>query len=713
MKPFAGRRSDSPHGVRRGRLKLITQEESVECGLACLAMLGGYFGHDLDLASVRRVIGCSPRGSTLGALIDGAEQLGLRACALRVDVDYLKRLQQPCILHWNANHYIVYRPTRRGPMIYDPAVGKLTLSWTDVEIAFSGVCVCVEPNPNFKILHLRRRASLRDILPRVRGLRSTLAQLLVMTAAMEVLLLLLPLQVKLGLDELIPGKDYALLIHSSALLAAAVTLLLVLGVARGRLCNGVGIALSRQWTAHLFHHAVHLPASFYERRRLADLLSRFGSINNIQFALTGNMAEVVLDASTSVVVGIVMFTFQPQLAFIVFGARGLTIAIRLLLQPKVLRLSASLVSAEAKKNEEILESFAGIETIRIAGVENQRTARVTTAIERLAGYERSLQNFMTGYVSANQAIVNLERVLTTALGTWYAIHGQMTPGTLVAFLAYAELFSWKLQRVIDKGGELATLRVHMDRVAEIALEVPDVTKGTHQERDAALEASLRIENLSYRYGPDATWSFDNLNFCVDAGECLAVVGPSGCGKTTLVKLALGLLVPERGRVMLGGVDVRDLGFELYRKHVAAVMQDDFLFHGSILENIALGDLAPDLARVRYVSEIAALHAEVVAMPMEYETILGDDGASLSGGQKQRVLLARALYRSPQILILDEATSHLDVATERLVCERIRRLGVTCILIAHRPETIAYADRVIRLQSSQVLPARPTDTEAVA
>jgi ATP-binding cassette subfamily B protein RaxB len=271
----------------------------------------------------------------------------------------------------------------------------------------------------------------------------------------------------------------------------------------------------------------------------------------------------------------------------------------------------------------------------------------------------------------------------------------MTTGTLVLCVAYAEQFAARARDLIDKLVELRLLRVHTQRIADIALTEP--------ERDvastwagAAPEPRIEVDAVAFRYAEGEPWVLKDCSLAIAAGESVAISGPSGCGKTTLAKLILGLLQPTEGRITIGGIDIRKFGLGAYRAQFGAVMQEDELFSGSIADNISFFDPNADMDAIRTAAAMASIADDVMAMPMGYETLVGDMGSSLSGGQKQRVLLARALYRRPRILLLDEATSHLDVSRERRINGEVARLAITRIIIAHRPETIASADRVIHL-----------------
>jgi ATP-binding cassette, subfamily B, bacterial CvaB/MchF/RaxB len=352
-----------------------------------------------------------------------------------------------------------------------------------------------------------------------------------------------------------------------------------------------------------------------------------------------------------------------------------------------------------------------VQSIKLFGRQESRRSRWLNLVVDAVNQDLVTQKLSLGFRSANGLVFGIERVAIVWLGALLVLDSAFSVGMLFAFVSYKEQFSARVSGLIDKIIDFRMLTLQGERLADIVLTPP--------EEDApsipadVIEPSLEVRALSFRYSDNEPFVVLNCSFVVAAGESVAIVGPSGGGKTTLVKLMLGLLAPTDGHILAGGIDIHKLGIDRYRKLVGTVMQDDQLFAGSIADNISFFDPSPDQRSIEHVAQLAAVHEDIVAMPMGYNTLIGDMGAALSGGQKQRILLARALYKQPRILFLDEATSALDVQKERAVNEAIRSLNLTRIIIAHRPETIASAERVIVLQGGKVaqdlrrVPARDT------
>jgi ATP-binding cassette subfamily B protein RaxB len=309
------------------------------------------------------------------------------------------------------------------------------------------------------------------------------------------------------------------------------------------------------------------------------------------------------------------------------------------------------------------------------------------------------QKLGLGFRAANGFVFGVERIAVVWMGALLVLDSTFSVGMLFAFMSYKDQFSARIGGLIDKMIDLRMLGLQGERLADIVLTPPE------EEAPAtvadAIDASLEVSAVSFRYSDTEPLVLVNCSFRVAPHESVAIVGPSGCGKTTLLKLMLGLLAPTDGRVLAGGIDIQRLGIDRYRRLVGTVMQDDQLFAGSIADNICFFDPSPDQTAIEHFARMAAVHDDIAAMPMGYNTLIGDMGAALSGGQKQRILLARALYKRPRLLFLDEATSALDVPKEKAVNDAIRSLKLTRIIIAHRPETIASAERVIVLQGGKV------------
>jgi ATP-binding cassette subfamily B protein RaxB len=342
--------------------------------------------------------------------------------------------------------------------------------------------------------------------------------------------------------------------------------------------------------------------------------------------------------------------------------------------------------------------------IKLFGAEADRQARFMNLVVDAMNADIVVRRLEVTLAVANRGLFGLERVLVIWMGAVLVLDQALTVGMLLAFVAYKEQFSTRVGALIDKWAELKMLKVQGERLADIVLSEPEAQHpGVPRAAADSDGAPPRIElrGVGFRYSDSEGEVLRGVNLTIEPGESVAIVGVSGCGKTTLIKLMLGILKPAEGQVLIGGRQLDAVGSSAWRAMVGTVMQDEPLFAGSIADNISFFDSRPDMEGVIECARLAAVHEEIAALPMAYYTLIGDMGATLSGGQKQRVLLARALYKRPRILFLDEATSALDVERERLVNQAVRRLRLTRVIVAHRPETIASADRVVVLAAGSV------------
>jgi ATP-binding cassette, subfamily B, bacterial CvaB/MchF/RaxB len=688
------------HFGSRRRLPLFLQTEAAECGLASLGMIAWFHGHRIDLAGLRRRFTVSLKGATLAYLMQVAGRLHMAPRALRLELDELTRLRMPCILHWDLNHFVVLKAVEaRGAVIHDPAFGIRRMALSEVSKHFTGIALEVTPTTRFREADERRRLHLRDLTGPMLGLKRALAQVLVLALALQAIAIVSPFYMQWVVDGAVVAGDRDLL----TVLGIGFLLLAVIQVALTALRSWIVLYLSTtlnlQWLANVFSHLLRLPVSYFEKRHLGDVVSRFGAVNAIQRTLTSSFVEAILDGLMAAATLAMMVVYSVTLAAVAMGAVACYGLLRWIFYEPLRRATEEQIVHSAKQQSHFLETVRGVQSIKLFGRQDERRSRWLNLVVDSTNQDLATQKLGLGFRAANGLVFGVERIAVVWLGALLVLDSTFSVGMLFAFMSYKDQFSARIGGLIDKMIDLRMLGLQGERLADIVLTAP--------EEDApatvadALDASLEVSAVSFRYSDTEPLVLVNCSFRVAPGESVAIVGPSGCGKTTLLKLMLGLLAPTDGKVLAGGIDIQKLGIDRYRRLVGTVMQDDQLFAGSIGDNISFFDPAPDQAAIEQFAQLAAVHDDIHAMPMGYHTLIGDMGAALSGGQKQRILLARALYKQPRILLLDEATSALDVQKERAVNDAIRSLNLTRIIIAHRPETIASADRVIVLQGGRV------------
>ncbi|KWB71370.1 ABC transporter [Burkholderia ubonensis] len=699
------------------KLPMLLQTEATECGLACLAMIASYHGHHVDLATLRARFSVSLKGTGLARVIEIAQRLDLGTRALTLDLDQLGQLRVPCILHWNFNHFVVLKEVNgKSAVIYDPAQGIRKLPLDMLSRSFTGVALELWPTNSFEPREAAPPIKLRQLLGPVSGVSRSLGQVLVLALVLEVFALVQPFFMQWVIDEVIVSADRDLL----TVLALGFGLLLLMqqvtSVIRTWALMYFGTTLNVQWRANVFSHLLSLPVRYFERRHLGDVVSRFGSIDAIQQTLTTSFLSAVIDGLMTIVTLAMMFIYSRMLGCIALATMALYALLRWFWYRPLRHATEEQIVRAAKQQSHFLEIIRGVKTIKLFNRQHERRASWLSLLVEQVNAGLHIQKLQLLYQQLNGLLFGIEGILIIWLGARMVMDGQFTVGVLMAFNAYKGQFDSRVGSLIDKVFEVKMLQLQGERLADIVFEQPEPDASLRHVPGEADDpvASIEFDGVGFRYADGEPLVLDGVSLVIAPGESVALVGPSGCGKTTLVNVLLGVLEPTAGKVRIGSVDVDRLGLDRLRTLVGTVLQDDVLFAGSISDNISFFDPDADTQWIAECAQLAAVHDDIVAMPMGYNTLVGDMGTVLSGGQKQRVLLARALYKRPKILVLDEATSHLDLRREQQVNAAVSALRMTRVIVAHRPETIASADRIVMLNGGRIaLDRNRTALETVA
>jgi len=689
--------ADRLHFGFRHKVPQIIQTEAAECGLACLAMICGYHGKHVDLQSLRQRYGISSRGATLRTLMDIGNANELKSRALKLDINELNALKTPCILHWDLNHFVVLVAVKQGKVIiHDPAFGRRSLGLREVSEHFTGVALELWPDSGFTCEKPRVRLNLRNLMGNVSGLIPALTKIFCLSLMIESVNLLLPVGMQLVMDHVIPAKDPDLL--TLICLGLLFFILFRTGVSMLRAWTSLVMStlIDVQWKARLFDHLLKLPLDYFEKRKLGDIQSRFTSLDTLRTTLTTNVVNSIIDGIMSIGLIVMMVLYGGWLIWVILGFTAVYVIFRLSTYNAYRQVSEEQIVKGARAGSHFMETLYGISTLKALGLSKARANFwLNMNIDNANATVRKTK-FEMMFTGGNTLIATLDQVALLWLGATQVIDGHMTLGMFVAFNTYRGQFSERAANLLNMVLQLRMLSLHRDRIADIALTDTEQSLPERALLRPGEAASLDVRDLVFQYDSVSAPLINGLNLSVAAGESVAIVGPSGQGKTTLMKIMTGLLSPTSGRILFNSMDITTAGLNNYRSCIACVLQDDTLFAGSIAENIASFDEQKDEARIIDCATRCNIHDDIEKMPMGYETLISELGGSLSGGQKQRLLIARALYRRPAILFLDEATSHLDLDNEARINQAISELDITRIFIAHRPSTIESADRVIKL-----------------
>ena len=681
----------------RRRVPVIHQTETAECGLACLAMICGHFGKNIDLIYLRRKFNLSARGATLAGINGIAEQLGMATRALSLELDELRVLKTPCILHWDFSHFVVLVSVKRNRyVLHDPARGIRYISREEMSRYFTGVALEVWPGSEFQSETLQTRISLRSLINSIYGIKRTLAKIFCLSVVIEAINLLMPVGTQLVMDHAIPAGDRGLL----TLISAALMFFILLKAATSTLRAWSSLVMSTlinvQWQSGLFDHLLRLPLAFFERRKLGDIQSRFDSLDTLRATFTTSVIGFIMDSIMVVGVCVMMLLYGGYLTWIVLCFTTIYIFIRLVTYGNYRQISEECLVREARAASYFMETLYGIATVKIQGMVGIRGAHwLNMKIDAInSGIKLTRMDLLFGGI--NTFVTACDQIVILWLGAGLVIDNQMTIGMFVAFSSFRGQFSERVASLTSFLLQLRIMSLHNERIADIALHEKEEKKPEIEIVADMGPISLETNGLSYRYDSQSAPIFSALSLSVAPGESVAITGASGAGKTTLMKVLCGLFEPDSGRVLINGIDIRQIGINNYHRMIACVMQDDRLFSGSIRENICGFAEEMDEEWMVECARASHIHDVIMNMPMGYETLIGELGEGLSGGQKQRIFIARALYRKPGILFMDEATSALDSESEHFVNVAIKNMNITRVIIAHRETTLRTVDRVISI-----------------
>ncbi|AMN13239.1 MAG: peptidase domain-containing ABC transporter [Alteromonas macleodii] len=729
------------------RVPVVLQSEAAECGLACMTMIAQYYSDKRDLNALRQSVSVSLRGTTLKDVMRIASDLGFQTRAIKIEMEHLAQLSCPAILHWNMNHFVVLTKAKGKTLtIHDPALGERKLTYSEASKYITGIALEVTPSDTFSPKKSAPRLGLSQFFTRTTGFKRNLLTLFALSIVLQLFALASPYYMQIVVDDVLIYNNDALL----KALAIGFALLLIIetftsGI-RKFVILSVSSRLQLQMSASVFKHLLSLPLDYFDKRHIGDVVSRFGSLASIREFLTTGLVTALLDGLMAVITLAVMILYSPKLTLVVVAIMLAYLSVRLGLLPFIKRLTTERIALAALEQSHFMESVRAILPIRVYSQEVQRHGQWQNKLVATLNKDITLGKINIGSALTNQLLFGAENLVVVYIGASLVMEGTLSIGMLLAFMAYKARFVSALDGVVNKLIELSMLGVHFNRLSDILLTpsqqkplslktkddtfekqnvhfsnadvpnsstsnslAPNVLTPDGASTPSLLDAktrpvALKATALSYRYSETNAWVFKNLMFSVHSGEIVAITGDSGCGKSTMLKCLMGLYPVSEGNIEHPSST---------NPVIASVLQEDTCLSGTIAQNICCFEEAPDLKKMVYVAQLACIHEEIMQMPMQYHSLVGDMGSSLSGGQKQRLLLARALYQEPDILFLDEASSHLDMENEAQINHHLKSLNMTRIIVAHRPQSIAMADKVYRLENGNLHLCPPTEVTGSA
>lgn len=687
--------------ARRVPVKL--QDSLSECGAACLAMILGHFGVRATVRDVDSFLFTGRDGASAKALVDVAERkYGLHSTSYSADVKDLETLQLPAILHWDFGHFVVLEKVR-GDIFYiiDPRSGRRRVHTDDVSLHFTGIVLCFSVDQEWRVPNSRNETTLGYLISQIPAGRHLFFPFLLVSLLVLALGLLPALFTRYLIDAANVGD-----IASSfgTVLWAILVFILCNSVsyyARGAILIQLKTRMDISLVASFVKRMFGLPFRYFQNRGAGDLLTRTSSTTAIRDVLSVHILTLLLDLISGILYVLLLIFIFPIFGFVALGVMFFQCAFAILFTPLIKAQSELKVNALSASQGSLAESISGIASIKASGGEEYAYHRWEENFSRqmwASIREERLQNLMASMFEVSRIGVPLILVL---VGVYSVLGGDVTLGTMVAANGLVGMAMAPINSISHVYQSLQTIGVHVSRIQDVRSE-PIEQSGNSAKRIPQMDVDISLDGVGFNYQRSGPPVLDDITLRIPVGSSVAIVGSTGSGKSTLGHLIIGLHLPTSGELWFDGVGISEIDVPEFRKQFGAVLQDCSVYSGSIFENIALNSPDATIAEVSAAAEAACLGPDLRSMPLGYETPLGEGGSGISGGQKQRLALARALIAQPKLILLDEATSHLDVATEKQIQENLKNLGCTRIIIAHRLSTVEDADQIVFLDRGRVL-----------
>ncbi len=691
---------------RRWCFSFIPQHEEVDCGAASLAMITAHHGRPVGVSRLRDLAGVSTTGASLTQLIYAAEQVGYVARGLRVSADRLDTLRLPATLFWKGQHYVVlYALTSRYAYLADPAIGKRRLRLDQLARDYSGIALEVLPTGAAENVRAKRPAA-RRLVELLASNKRVLAAILGSSLLIDLCGLVPAVLTQRIVDNVVPRGSLSLLNLVALAMVLVAVLQIAMTAARSLLAVRLSQRLDRTLLGEFYAHLLALPTRFFKLRRIGDIVARFGDNQNVRDLFTAGTLTAVLDSLMVVVYFAVMFSWNVPLALVVLAFVPLFVGFTLAVSPTMKRMHRRLLEEQAAHESNLIETIGGIDMVKAMAIEDPIRRKWEKLFQQFLRTQLQSQRLEQAFGAVGSAIGVLSNVALLWFGAWLVLRQELSIGQFMAFNMLAGQVNGPLARVVGLWDQLQQARVSLERMSDV-LDTDPEPQPPADERvyPARVRGRVKFDRVFFHYGAKgAAYVLRNVSFEAEPGQRIAVVGRSGSGKTTLVRLLLGLYRPTEGHIFVDDHDLSRIDLSTYRRHVGFVLQENTLFGGTILDNIALGDPEPDRERVEEAAVLAGAHDFIGAMPLGYDTVVGEFGLTLSGGQRQRVNIARALYRNPRILVLDEATSALDSLSEREIQKNLDAILAdrTAFVIAHKIATVRDADLILVLHDGTIV-----------
>jgi HlyB family type I secretion system ABC transporter len=686
------------------RVPVRLQLNAVECGAACLAMILSYYGRPTRVVECRDRMGIGRDGVHAETIAKTARTYGLRVKAYSIEnlADF-KYVPLPAIAHWDFSHFIVIeRWSPRWVEIIDPGLGRRRLTAAEFAASFTGVVLTFEPGSQFERCAPKTQKSWRNyLIGYVLDKPGLLLQIVGSSLLLQVMGLLLPIFTKILVDRVLPLQITSIMPMLALGMAMPILALVVTSYLRSTLLIYLQARIDSRMMLDFCDRLLALPFRFFEQRTTGDLLMRLASNATIRDTLTGQTLSIVLDGAFVLGYLMLLLVQAPIFGLVVLIAGLLQLGLLFSTTGRIHDLMQRDLIAQAESQSYLVETLTGILTVKASGCEDRAFDRWSNLFFNQLHVSLQRDRLAAGIDTAMLAIRAGSPLVLLWVGALLVLNGTMSLGTMLAFNAIAIAFLVPLASLVSNGQRLQLVGAHLERLTDVLAAEPE-QKLYGVKAAPLLTGQIELKHVSFRYDPNAPLVLRNISLTIEPGQKIALVGRSGSGKSTLAKLLLGLYLPTTGEILYDGISLQNLNWRSLRSQFGVVLQEPFLFSGSIRQNIMVNNPSISLEQVIQAAKVAEIHEDIVQLPMGYETRIAEGGSGLSGGQRQRLAIARALVHQPAILLLDEATSHLDVLTENLVEQNLSFLGCTRIAIAHRLSTIRNADIIFVVEGGEIV-----------
>ena len=702
--------------------KCIIQSDSMMCGITCLQMVCKHFGREVSLRTLSKLCVATSEGVSMLGVNEAANKLGLRTMCARTDFDTLSKATLPCVLHWNQNHFVVLYKVRKGRIFYvaDPGKGLVKYNleefgkhWvsTASQGEEKGIAMFLEPTLEFyshKVDNEEEDGSPRSfqfLFGYIKQYRKYFGQIVLGLLVGSLLQLILPFLTQSIVDVGIKNQNIGfiwLILLGQLMLTISRT---AIDFIRRWLLLHISLRINISLVSDFFIKLLKLPMSFFDTKLMGDLMQRMGDHSRVNSFLTQQTLSIVFSLFTFVVFSIVLLSYN-WLVFAIFMLGSLLYGgwLALFLRRRKV-LDYELFEQQAINNNKTYEFITSMQEIKLQDCEQRRRWEWEDVQADLFNVQMKSLKLQQTQEAGSIFINELKNIVITVVAATAVIHGQLTLGMMLAVQYIIGQLNSPVEQLMSFFYSVQDVKISLERINEIHRMDDENGKQGLETSVKEEDKGIDLENVNFKYDPHALKTIiDNVSLTIPKGKVTAIVGASGSGKTTLIKLMLGYYPVLGGQINIGGTDVNTLNKKWWRRQCGVVMQDGVIFSESIARNIAVDDKEIDKQRLQTAAEIACIHDYVMGLPLKYNTKIGRDGVGLSQGQKQRILIARAVYKNPNYIFLDEATNSLDANNERMIVEHLDEFykGKTVVIVAHRLSTVKNADQIVVLDKGKVV-----------